>query len=191
VYRIYRLLELKLRIKPKLRLVRHVPEPLAVTSSLNQVWSMVHAWLAYLRALASAVPCAGRLQLRGSVGIAVDLSPHATRVVRALELVIEWRGKPTVIPRDNRPEYLSGAMKEWSERRSIRNDYIEHGKPRQKTYVERYNRTVRYAWLCQHLFVSIQQVQHAATYCPWTYNNERPNITPGGITPRQKLAMGA
>ncbi|SHK29090.1 hypothetical protein SAMN05216369_1375 [Marinobacter antarcticus] len=25
----------------------------------------------------------------------------------------------------------------------------------------------------------------------WTYNNERPNIALGGITPQQKLATGA
>ena len=40
VYRIYRLLELNLRIKPKRRLVREVPQPLAVPEAINQVWSM-------------------------------------------------------------------------------------------------------------------------------------------------------
>ncbi len=40
VYRIYRELELNLRIKPRKRLVRQVPEPLAVPSAVNQVWSM-------------------------------------------------------------------------------------------------------------------------------------------------------
>ena len=40
VYRIYRELELNLRIKPKKRLVRERPEPLAVPETINQVWSM-------------------------------------------------------------------------------------------------------------------------------------------------------
>lgn len=40
VYRIYRALELNLRIKPKRRLVREKPEALAVPESINQVWSM-------------------------------------------------------------------------------------------------------------------------------------------------------
>ena len=40
VYRIYRELELNLRIKPKRRLKRAAPEPLAVPESINQVWSM-------------------------------------------------------------------------------------------------------------------------------------------------------
>ena len=40
VYRIYRELELNLRIKPKKRLVREKPQPLAVPDVINQVWSM-------------------------------------------------------------------------------------------------------------------------------------------------------
>jgi putative transposase len=40
VYRIYRELELNLRIKRKKRLVRSKPEALAVPSLARQVWSM-------------------------------------------------------------------------------------------------------------------------------------------------------
>lgn len=40
VYRIYRELELNLRIKPRKRLVREKPKPLAVPQAINQVWSM-------------------------------------------------------------------------------------------------------------------------------------------------------
>ena len=40
MYRIYRELELNLRIKPKKRLVREKPEPLSVPTSINQCWSM-------------------------------------------------------------------------------------------------------------------------------------------------------
>jgi putative transposase len=41
------------------------------------------------------------------------------------------------------------------------------------------------------LFGSIEEVQDAATRRLWTYNNERPNMALGGITPMQKLAMAA
>lgn len=40
VYRIYRELELNLRIKPKKRLVREEPQPLSVPTGINEVWSM-------------------------------------------------------------------------------------------------------------------------------------------------------
>ena len=38
VYRIYRELELNLRIKPRKRLQRGKPEPLVVPAAINQVW---------------------------------------------------------------------------------------------------------------------------------------------------------
>ena len=40
VYRIYRLLELNLRIKPRKRLVRAKPEMLAAPAQINTTWSM-------------------------------------------------------------------------------------------------------------------------------------------------------
>ncbi|MDD2581496.1 MAG: integrase core domain-containing protein, partial [Desulfuromonadaceae bacterium] len=54
-----------------------------------------------------------------------------------------------------------------------------------------YNRTVRYDWLAQYLFESIAAVQDYATQWLWHYNNERPNMGLGGITPKQKLAIVA
>ena len=40
MYRIYKELELNLRIKPRKRLVREKPEVLAVPQAINQFWSM-------------------------------------------------------------------------------------------------------------------------------------------------------
>lgn len=191
VYRIYRLLELNLRIKPKRRLVREVPQPLAVPEAINQVWSMdfMHDNLDDGRQyrLFNVLDDFNREGL----GIEVDLSLPAPRVIRALEQIIEWRGRPIAIRCDNGPEYISNALQEWATKRSIRIDYIQPGKPQQNAYVERFNRTVRYDWLSQTLFESIEEVQDAATRWLWTYNNERPNMALGGITPRQKLVMAA
>lgn len=189
VYRIYRRLELNLRIKPRRRLIREIPQPLAVPEAINEVWSMdfMHDHLSDGRPyrLFNVLDDFNREGL----GIEVDLSLPSARVIRALDQIIEWRGRPKAIRCDNGPEYLSGALQEWSARRGIRIDYIQPGKPQQNAYVERFNRTVRYDWLSQTLFGSIEEVQDAATRWLWTYNNERPNMALGGITPRQKLAM--
>lgn len=191
VYRIYRLLELNLRIKPKRRLIREVPQPLAVPNAVNEAWSMdfMHDHLGDGRQyrLFNVLDDFNREGL----GIEVDLSLPSARVIRALDQIIEWRGRPKTIRCDNGPEYLSGALQEWSAKQGIRIDYIQPGKPQQNAYVERFNRTVRYDWLSQTVFGSIEEVQDAATRWLWTYNNERPNMALGGITPRQKLAMAA
>ena len=112
-------------------------------------------------------------------------------MIRSLEQIIEWRGKPATIRCDNGPEYVSGALINWAKSQGIRLDYIQPGKPQQNAYVERYNRTVRTDWLNQYLFESIAEAQDAATRWLWSYNHERPNMALGGITPMQKLSMAA
>ncbi len=69
--------------------------------------------------------------------------------------------------------------------------YRVHLTAESNAYIERYNRTVRYDWLTQYLFGSIEEVQEYATRWLWTYNHERPNMGLGGIIPIQKLAMVA
>lgn len=120
----------------------------------------------------------------------VDLSSPATRVIRSLEQIIEWRGKPKVIRCDNGPEYIGGALLAWAERQDILREHIQPGKPQQNAYGERDNRTVRYAWLARTLFDSIGQV-HKATRWLWTNNHARPNMALGGIPPMQKLALSS
>jgi len=189
VYRIYRELELNLRIRPRKRLVREKPEPLAVPAAINQCWSMdfMHDQLADGRSfrLLNIIDDFNREAL----AMDIDLSLPAERVVRALDRVIEWRGKPKQIRSDNGPEYVGKTLTEWAQRRGIRLQYIQPGKPQQNAYIERYNRTVRYDWLGHYLFDSITEVQEHATTWIWTYNHERPNMALGGITPKQKLAM--
>ncbi len=148
VYRIYRELELNLRIKPKKRLVRERPEPWAVPATINQVWSMdfMHDQLADGRSfrLLNVLDDFNREGL----GIEVDLSLPSARVIRSLVQIIQWRGKPRVIRCNNGPEYLSGALLTWAEREGIRIEHIQPGKPQQNAYVERYNRTVRWPRPC-------------------------------------------
>lgn len=191
VYRIYRQLELNLRIKPRKRLVREVPEPLAVPEKPNLTWSMdfMHDQLVDGRSFRML----NVLDDFNREGLAmdVDISLPATRVIRSLDQIIEWRGKPDSIRCDNGPEYISGAVQAWAEHHGIALLYIQPGNPQQNAYIERYNRTVRYAWLAGNLFQTIEQVQEVATRWLWTYNNERPNIALGGITPIQKLALAA
>ena len=128
---------------------------------------------------------------REGLGIEVDFWLPAEWVARTLDNIIEWRGKSKQIRCDNGPEYISGTLAQWAEQHQITLAFIQPGNPQQNAYVERYNRTVRYDWLGQHLFEEVSDVQDFATQWLWTYNNERPNMGIGGITPAQKLALAA
>jgi putative transposase len=163
VYRIYRELELNLRIKPRRRLRREKPDALAVPAAPNVSWSM--DFMADRLGDGRAFRLLNVLDdfNREGLGIEVDFSLPAERVIRSLERIMEWRGRPGSIRVDNGPEYISGKLIAWAEKRGISIQYIQPGKPQQNAYVERYNRTVRHEWLDQHIIESIEEAQDYAT----------------------------
>ena len=191
VYRVYKELELNLRIKPRKRLIREKPEALTVPLAINQVWSMdfMHDQLEDGRTfrLFNVIDDYNR----EAIGMEADFSLPAERVIRELKQMISWRGKPLVIRCDNGPEYISAAIQNWAAEWGIRLEYIQPGNPQQNAYVERFNRTFRYEWLSQYYWSSLEEVQEFATRWMWSYNNDRPNMALGGFTPKQKLAMAA
>jgi putative transposase len=91
---ITRELELNLRIKPRKRLKRDKPDALAVPDAPNAVWSMDF--------MADRLGGGRQFRLlnvlddfnREGLGIEVDFSLPAERVIRSLTLIIAWRGKP-------------------------------------------------------------------------------------------------
>ena len=188
IYRIYRELELNLRIKPKKRIQREKPVPLTVPDAPNQIWSMdfMHDQLSDGRTfrLFNVLDDFNREGL----GIEAGFSLPAVRVIRALDQIIEWRGKPDSLRCDNGPEFISQNLEQWADKHNIQLEFIQPGNPQQNAYVERYNRTVRYSWLSQYQFDSIREVQDYATRWLWFYNHERPNKANGGLPPNQMLA---
>jgi putative transposase len=191
VYRIYREPELNLRIKPKKCLVREKPEAFSVPEKPNESWSMdfMHNQLGDSRIyrLLNMIDDYNREAL----DIEVNFSLPSEQVICTLNHIIEWRGKPKQIRADNGSEYISHKLKDWAEKLGIALVYIESGNLQRNAYVERFSRTVRYDWLSQEIFHSIDEVQDKATHFCWYYNNERPNMDLGGITPKQKLHFAA
>ena len=88
VYRIYRELELSLRIKPRKRLTREVPEALAVPAAPNVSWSMDF--------MPDRLEDTRSFRLfnvlddfnREGLGIEVDFSLPTPRVIRSLDRII-------------------------------------------------------------------------------------------------------
>nr|WP_201279287.1 IS3 family transposase [Cedecea colo] len=187
VYRIYCGLSLNMRIRPKKRLKRDKPEPLAVPENSNECWSMdfMHDQMSDGRSvrLLNVIDDFNREAL----AIEVDFSLPASRVVRTLAQRIEWKGKPAAIRCDNGTEYTGKLLMSWAERQNIVLHFIQPGKPQQNAYTERYNRTVRYDWLGQYLFSSLDELQDYATRWQWFYNHERPDMALNGYTPMQHI----
>lgn len=157
VYRIYRELELNLRIKTRKRLIREKPEELTVPDLPNKTWSM--DFMANRLGDGRAFRLLNVLDgyNREGLSIEVDFSLSVERVIRSPNRIIEWRGKPESIRVDNGPEYVSQRLLEWEEKRNISIQHIQPGKPQQNTYIERYNRTVRHEWLDQYIIETIEE----------------------------------
>jgi putative transposase len=56
---------------------------------------------------------------REALIIEIDLSLPEECVIRALSQIIEWRGQPETIILDSCPEYISGALVAWAQKRGI------------------------------------------------------------------------
>ena len=136
VYQIYRDLELNLRIKPRKRIKRDKPEALSVPSAINQAWSMDF--------MSDSLKDGRSVRTfnviddfnRECLTIDVDFSLPTQRVIRSLERIIEWRGKPSALRCDNGPEYISQALTEWVNQEQIRLIQTQPGKLIQHANVE-------------------------------------------------------
>lgn len=137
VYRIYRELELNLRIKPRKRLKREKPEELAVLAEPNVTWSL--EFMADRSEDTRSFWLLNDLDNfnREGLGMDADFSLPAERVMRTLDRIIEWRGQPLAIRVDNGPELFSGMLLSWAEKRGIAIQHMQPGKPQQNAYINR------------------------------------------------------
>lgn len=120
---------------------------------------------------------------REALGIEIDYSLPALRVIRFLNQVVERYGKPKRIRSDNGPEFISQALQDWCSKHTIKLCWIEPGKPTQNAYIERFNGTFRREVLDAHVFTSISQVRRIVAEWLVEYNTERPHQALQFMTP--------
>lgn len=181
-------MRLNLRNKRKKRLPARLKAPLLCPSRPNITWNggldFMHDTLANRRTIRT-------LNIiddfrREALSITMDTSLPAQRVIRELEKLLEWRGKPEKIRSDNRPEFVAEAMRTWCEKNDIQWEFIQLGKPTQNSIIERFNRTFRQDVLDGYMFDNLPQIRKCAEAWAWMYNNERPHSSLGRLTPTEK-----
>lgn len=183
VYRIYTEMKLNIRRKCKKRLPLRPQESLVQPLIPNLTWSMdfMHDSLGNgvkFRTF-NVIDDFNREGLTISLGTSIT----SKRVIRELEKLMEWRGKPTHIRVDNGPEFIAQDMERWAESNSIELKFIPKGKPFRNGYVERFNRSFREEVLDTYQFENIRQGQLLANAWLWSYNNERPHSSLNYHTP--------
>ena len=191
IRRVYRAMALHLKRKPKKRLPARPAQTLAVPEPINQTWS-----LDFMSDSLSNGRAFRTLNIlddfnREALWIEVDTSLPAERVVRVLEQLLEWRGKPARIRMDNGPELISQRLESWAKEKSIALLHIQPGKPAQNAYIERFNRTYREEVLDSYLFDHLEEVRNITEHWLEDYNMIRPHEALQGLPPRQLLPQQA
>lgn len=187
VYRVYCLLKLNLRRRPKKRVPTRDPMPLLVPQKPNQVWSADF--------MSDALYNGVRFRTfnvlddfnREALRIEIDTSLPSQRLVRVFEQLKVERGLPDVLRTDNGPEFLGQVFTDWCEENGIMIDYIEPGKPNQNAFIERFNRTYRNEVLDTWLFRNLDEVRELTWAWMLEYNEERDHDGLGGLTPAEAL----
>jgi putative transposase len=107
VYRMYRELELKLKIESKRRIECDRPDKLSEPVAINQVWSMDF--------MSDSLGDQRRFRTfnvlvdynRERLGIEVDFSLPSGPIICTLKQVIKWCGRSLALCCDNGPNYIS------------------------------------------------------------------------------------
>ena len=185
VLRVYRLMNLSKRRKRKRRLPSRIKEPLMQPARINHTWSMdfMSDSLVYGRKFRT-------LNIiddfnREALTIDVDFSMPGEKVIKVLQEIIFWRGKPTRIRVDNGPEFICKALKVWCDDKRIDLMHIQPGKPSQNAYIERFNRFYREDILDAYLFEDLEQVKMLTDEWVNDYNESHPHKALGGLSPNR------
>ena len=189
IHRVYKLLNLNMKRKGKRRLPARILQPLEVPAQINTSWSMDFMSDALLSGRKFRV-----LNLlddfnREALAIEIDTSMRAERVIRVLEQILSWRGKPQRIRVDNGPEFVSSKLGLWCEEQKINLQFIQPGKPSQNAYIERFNGSFRRDVLDAYLFETLTQVRILAEEWMTDYNHHRPHDALNGRSPMDMLAV--
>jgi putative transposase len=154
LYRVYTMQKLNIRRRTRRRIPQRIKQPLGVPQGFNKGWSMDF--------MTDSLVAGRRYRLlkimddynRESLAVEVDTSLSATRVIRVLERLVEFRGAPQSIRVDNGPEFISERLHGWCESSGIHLQFIQPGKPVQNAFIERKNGSMRKELLDAYQFYS-------------------------------------
>jgi len=187
VHRVYRTLRLNLPRRAKRRVPARLRRPLEAPAVLNQTWAldfMEDALYGGRRFRVLNVIDEGN---REALATEIGTSIPSLRVIRLLEDLVAYYGRPTMLRVDNGPELTAEAFAEWCREQQIDIGYIQPGKPDQNAYIERFNRSYREDVLDAYVFESIEEVRAVSEEWLEDYNGERHHESLGQVPPREFL----
>ena len=181
--RIYKELNLSLRMKKRRKRVSHLRVVMPPASRPNERWSMDFLFDQTNDNRRLKFFTLGDDFTREALEIEAGRSIGGRQVTEFLDRVIEVHGKPKVIVLDNGPEFTGKELHEWAYRNGIKLDFIDPGKPVQNAFRESFNGRLRDEFLNQHLFYDMNDARNKVALWKEDYNKNRPHSSLNYDTP--------
>jgi putative transposase len=189
VKRVYDMLKLNLRRKHKRRLPQRLKVALCSPASVNQTWSMDFMHDTLINGRKVRILNIIDDYNREALMVQAEHSHSGHTVVKAIEQITNWRGKPFEIRCDNGPEFLSHTLVDYCNDNQIKLKYIQPGKPTQNAFIERFNRSFREDILDAYLFESLYQLRELSYNWMLEYNQLHPHQSLNNMSPLKYLEI--
>lgn len=185
IYRIYREEGLAVKRRKGRKRAIGTRTPLPGAQHMNHIWS--------LDFMSDALSDGRRFRILGimdqysreCLDMTVDTSISGHRVVRQLERLVEYHGKPDIIVSDNGTELTSKAVLSWALKQRIQWHYITPGKPSENGFTESLNGKIRDECLNENWFLTLHHAKHIIEAWRQDYNHVRPHSSLGYLTPEE------
>lgn len=159
------------------------PNPLKAANRLNEEWAMD-----FQRDTLTGGRVFRTLNVmdeysREGLASEVDTSLPGLRVVRVLDELVAWRGRPERIRVDNGPEFRGRIVGDWARRNGVELVFIAPGKPTQNAYIESFNGRMRDECLNAQVFGNLREAREEINAWRREYNEVRKHGSLGRKTP--------
>jgi putative transposase len=111
-------------------------------------------------------------------------------VVGVLRRITMERRTPKTIRVDNSPEFVSKLLDQWAYRNDVTLDLSRPGKPTENDYVESFNGSPRDECLNVNWFLSLEDTRGKTEAWRRHYNECRPHIALGDVSPSESGSKG-
>lgn len=192
IYRVYREEGLALRSKrPRRNKMAVHRETRRQPLGPNEAWSLdlVHDHLAD----------GGKFRLltvidvfsREALAIEIGRRLRGEDVVGVLNRLVRERGAPKHLFAANGSEFTGHMVDLWAYHRGVRLDFSRPGKPTDNAYIETFNGSLRDECLNLHWFRSLDEAEKLIEAWRKDYNESRPHMGLGNLTPKEYLLKAA
>jgi len=191
VYRVYTLLRYNKRRKGKRRLPQRIKQPMVELTQINECWSIDF--------MSDSLASGRKFRTfnviddysREVLAVEISTSLPSVRVIRILDEIVSWRGKPKRIRMDNGPEFISKDFEIWCKTNEIEQVHTQPGKPTQNSLIERLNGSYRTDILDAYLFFDLEEVRLLTDEWIEEYNERRPHQSLQNKTPKEWAETGS